>query len=276
MKVKKIMLAGLIVIAMNCSLIACGREEKGALQESSEPRTENTEPAEETDSTEEISLEDSSSETETENNEESSEAPTEFAIPIQEDFTPVEGLSDKYVDFENRSFAYNGKVFKLGESTLKDLIDGGIPFNESDLNNKGNNINSNYESSRYTVEINDHVSMQFKFVNITDDTLTEEECLLSYVRFYYHFVPQPDYDAEMNARITENILDAANTVCFSFPATLTKEQLLENSSEGAEQDEYNNVVYNIDSEIYLLGSSYHFKFNKTTNQLTDMSMDWLP
>lgn len=276
MKVKKIMLAGLIVIAMNCSLIACGKEEKEALQDSSEPKTENTEPAEETNSTEESSLEDSNRETGAESNEESSEAPTEFAIPIQENFTPVEGLSDKYIDFENRSFAYNGKVFKLGESTLKDLIDGGIPFDESDLNNKGNNVNKNYESSRYTVNINDYVSMQFKFVNITGDSLTEEECLLSYVRICYLYVPQPDYDAEMNAKITEDILDAANMVCFSFPATLTKEQLLENNSEGSEQDEYNNVDYKTDSEVYMGSSGYHFKFNKTTNQLVDMTMDWLP
>lgn len=276
MKVKKIMLAGLMMIAINCSLVACGKEENGTLQESSEPKTENTKPAEETGSTEESSLEDSTRETGTESNEEGSEAPTEFAVPIQEDFTPVEGLSDKYVDFENRSFAYNGKVFKLGESTLKDLIDGGIPFDESDLNNKGNNVNSNYESSRYTVDINKYVTMQFKFVNITEDTLTEEECLLSYVRISYLYVPQPDYDADMNAAITENILDSANTVCFSFPATLTKEQLLENSSEGAEQDEYNNVDYKIDSEVYMGSSGYHFKFDKTTNQLSEMTMSWLP
>lgn len=282
MKAKKIMLAGLIVIAMNLSLIACGKEEQGASRGSAEQKTESTilteepESREEADSTEGRTLEDSNRETGAENNVENSESPTEFAVPIQEDFTPVEGLSDTYVDFENRSFAYNGKVFKLGESTLKDLIDGGIPFNESDLNNTGNNVNKNYESSRYTADINKYVTMQFKFVNITGDTLTEEECLLSYVRFYYLYVPQPDYDEEMNATITENILDAANMVCFSFPATLTKEQLLENSSEGAEQDEYNNVEYKIGSEIYMGSSGYHFKFDKTTNQLTDMTMDWLP
>lgn len=287
MKIKKIMLAGLIMIAMNFSLSACGKEEKGTLQESSEQKTESTKPAEETGlreetsteetgSTEESTLEDSNRETGAGSNEESSEAPTEFAIPIQEDFTPVEGLSDKYVDFENRSFAYNGKVFKLGESTLKDLIDGGIPFDESDLNNKGNNVNKNYETSRYTADINKYVYLQFKFVNITGDTLTEEECLLSYVRINYLYVPQPDYDVERNARITESILDAAKTVCFSFPATLTKEQLLENNSEGAEQDDYNNVDYRIKSEVYMGRSGYHFKFDKTTNQLADMAMDWLP
>ncbi len=207
---------------------------------------------------------------------ESSEAPTEFEIPVQSDFVTFEGLSNNYADLENRAFAYNGKVFKLGESTLKDLIDGGIPFDETELNNKGNNVNSNYETGRYTVEINDYTSLQFKFINISDEAKTEEECLLSYVRYYYLYVPQPDYDADMNAKITECILDASKKVYFSFPATLTKEQLLENSSVGAEQDEYNSVSYTIDSEIYLGDSGYNFEFNKTTNQLEDMSIDWLP
>lgn len=292
MKIKKIMLAGLIMIAMNLSLIACGKEEKEASRGASEQKTESTkqteesESGEETGSGEESAGEESASEeapdretgseSSEESSEESNEASAEFAVPIQEDFAPVEGLSDKYVDFENRSFAYDGKVFKLGESTLKDLIDGGIPFYESDLNNKGNNVNKNYETSRYTADINKYVTMQFKFVNITGDTLTEEECLLSYVRISYLYVPQPDYDAERNATITENILDAANTVCFSFPATLTKEQLLENNSEGAEQDDYNNVDYRIKSEVYMGSSGYHFRFNKTTNQLSEMTMDWLP
>lgn len=99
---------------------------------------------------------------------------------------------------------------------------------------------------------------------------------MSYVRCYYRYVPQPDYDADMNAEITEGILDVAKQVCFSCPATLTKEQLLENNSDGAEQDENNNVNYYIDSEVYMGSSGYHFKFNKSTNQLEEMSISWLP
>lgn len=294
MKIKKVMLAAFIMIAINVSLTACGKEENGTSRESSGQKTESMKPTEETGSPEGIesakesgstaetgSTEESTSEaldmeTGAESSEESSEAPAEFTIPVQENFTPVEGLSDKYADLENRSFAYNGKVFTLGVSTLKDLIDGGLPFSENDLNNKGNNVNKNYETSRYTVRVNDYVTMQLKFVNITEGNLTEEECLLSYVRFFYLYVPQPDYDPDRNAKITDYIFDAANVVCFSFPAILTKEQLLENCSEGAEQDEYNNVDYRIKSEVYLGSSGYHFEFDKNTNQMDDMSMSWFP
>lgn len=252
----------LLTILLCLSFVACGNEKDATSEEQTTQATTETTEADAT--------------TESDLTVESSETSTEFEIPMQSDFVTVEGLSDNYADLENRAFAYNGKVFKLGESTLKDLIDGGIPFDETELNNKGNNVNSNYETGRYTVEINDYTTMQFKFINITEEAKTEEECLLSYVRYYYLYVPQPDYDADLNATVTECILDASKKVCFSFPATLTKEQLLENNSVSAEQDENNNVNYIVDSEIYMGNSGYHFKFNKTTNQLQDMSIDWLP
>lgn len=277
MKVKKGMLAGLIVIMLSFSFAACGKEEKDAAEGAPEQITEETEATEETQTPGETETTESGSSSQQDSDrEEEGEVLTDFAIPVQENFTPVEGLSDNYADLENRSFAYSGTVFTLGESTLQDLIEGGIPFEENDLNNKGNNVNKNYETSTYTARINDYVTMQFRFINTTGDSMTEEECPLSYVRIFYLYVPQPDYDAEMNAEITENILDAANTICFSFPVTLTKEQLLENNSENAELGERNYVNYYIDSEIYMGSSGYHFKFNDTTNQLEEMSISWLP
>lgn len=203
---------------------------------------------------------------------------TDMAMEATEpmEFTPVAGLSETYADLENRCFAYNGKIYTLGESTLQDLIDGGIPFDEDELNNAGNNVNSNYETDRYTVDINNYASMQFSFINITESNLTEAECLLSLVRWCPLYVPQPDYEDSMNEEIISSINDAASHVCFSFPLTLTKEQLLENSSDATEVDEYNNVRYRIDSDVYMGDSGYSFKFNKKTNQLEDINISWLP
>lgn len=189
--IKKRMLAGLIAVMMTFSLIACGNEETGTSERQLEDMTEEiTEQVAEAETEVVDSAESDSNE---EIVEESSEVSTEFVIPVQENFVPVEGLSDNYADLDNRAFAYNGKVFKLGESTLKDLIDAGIPFSENELSNKGNNLNSNYETGRYTVDINDYVSMQFQFINITEEAKTEEECLLSYVRYHHLYVPQPGY-----------------------------------------------------------------------------------
>mgnify|MGYP000148227537 CR=1 FL=1 len=108
---------------------------------------------------------------------------TEFTLPVYDDFTLEQGLSEKYADMDNRSFVYNGTKLILGESTLKDLIDAGIPFDESDLNNSGNNVNVNYETERYQASINDYVTMQFKFGNFTDSEQKAEDCVLSYEIF---------------------------------------------------------------------------------------------
>lgn len=281
MKLKK---AGVIVITMAavCGLAACsgkGKEtgKEGGVQERSVEtgETENigTPEDEEGDVTD--------GETEAPDTEEASEpgedtAGSAMAATGQEEFVPVAGLSENYADLEDRSFAYNGQIFTLGESTLQDLIDGGIPFSEDDLKNIGNNVNSNYETDRYDVEINDYVSMQFAFVNTTETNITEAECLLSLVRWHPLYVPQPDYEDSMNEEITELINDAADHVCFSFPLTLTKEQLLENNGDASEVDEYNNVYYRIESEIYMGDSGYSFEFNKVTNQLENVSISWLP
>lgn len=260
------------------SLAACGNEKEEDSEESSsriKSEVNDTPDEEENDRSEEESGADDSSESDPA--EESSEASATFEIPVQTDFVAVEGLGDKYVDFDNRAFAYDGKVFKLGESTLKDLIDGGIPFEENDLNNRGNNVNKNYQTGRYLVRINDYVNLQCTFINTTKGPQTEEECLLYSVRYYYLYVPRPDFEPDRNERITNSIMDAAGKVCFSFPATLTREQLLENSSEGAELDDnFNCVKYNVKSEVYMGSSGYSFRFNKVTNQLEEVTINWLP
>lgn len=266
----KKLLAAAATAAMLLSMTACGSKESS---DSSVSETEQVTEAETT-----VEATEAEEETEAATEEESAEESgdeTEFEVPTVE-FTPVEGLSENYADLEKRCFAYDGTIYTLGESTLQDLIDGGIPFSEDELNNVGNNVNKNYETASYTVRINDYVTMQFSFMNNTDSNITEAECLLSYVRWYVLYVPQPDYEQERNDEITSSISDAAKKICFSFPLTLTKEQLLENNSDTTEEDEYNNVKYRIDSEVYYGNSGYNFEFNKTTNQLEEVSISWLP
>lgn len=280
----------LITAAVICLMTACGMrgtewETEKPVETESSPMSENevvqsTEPIQstESESAEPESAEPESTELDADGTEtsdkESSQTADVTAEP--EPFTPVAGLSEDYADLEKRCFAYKGQIFILGESTLQDLIDGGIPFDESDLNNSGNNVNKNYETSRYRARINDYVSLQFTFINTTGNNISEAECLLHSVRWYSLYVPQPDYEDSMNEEITALISDAQDQVCFSFPLTLTKEQLLENNGNATEIDEYNNVEYQIHSEVYMGQSGYRFTFNKVTNQLEQVTISWLP
>lgn len=267
MRNRKMLLAGLITVVMGISLVGCGSDNNSTKEAATTEQVTETQTETETEDDDDSFADDTE--------EDSSEASTEFTIPVDEDFTLAPGLSESYVDFDNRAFVYNGTKFTLGESTLKELIDAGIPFGQNDINNSGNNVNKNYETDSYTADINDYVSMQFRFANFTDSEQKAEDCVLSYVRFIHHFVPQPDYDADMNKEISEAMLDAARQVSFSFPTTMTKDELLANSSENAEEDG-ERVSYQMDSEVYMGSSGYSFKFNDVTGQLVEFSITWLP
>lgn len=141
MKNKKVILAGILAVMMGLSLAGCGNDKKPANEqtEQTEETQQVTEPEE--DDEEDVSCEDEEEESEDAAWEDNSEEEAEFVMPVQDDFTLAPGLSEEYADLDNRSFVYNGTKFTLGESTLKDLIDAGIPFGENDLNNSGNNVN---------------------------------------------------------------------------------------------------------------------------------------
>ena len=179
--------------------------------------------------------------------------------------------------FDNRSFAYNGKVFTVGESTFQDLVDGGVAFKEDDLNNINNNVNKNHSTSTYTVKISDYSSIQFEFINCTDDSMQEKDCVLSSARWYTIYVPQFADDQKRNDDIIADLEKAAEVVSFSFPLTLKKDDLLAQApdytdySEGMEQ-----YSYQVDSTKYFGGSGYKFEFNKDIGQLEEVYITWLP
>ncbi len=101
---KKQFIAAALIAALG--LTACG--EAKTSEKTSEKATEATTTAEATEA----------KEAETEATETATEAVTEAAVPTE--------LSDKYVDFNNMSFKYNGHLMTLGVSTLQDFLDAGL------------------------------------------------------------------------------------------------------------------------------------------------------
>ena len=255
---KKLIVLGLVTIMMGCSIIGCGKkeEEKVKLYESSD-------------------IEDSESEDESEELEDS-EVSTEFELPCQEDFKPVDGLSTNYADLENRSFSYNGKIYTLGKTTLKEMIDDGVAFDEDDLKRKDDEIDKNMETDSYNTSVNEYVNFSCDFINITDGAQKVQDCVLSTVRYYPYSTPLPTYDAEYNKEISENILKGSEKLCFSFPLTLTRDQLLENNSQYTDIYNNNKIEYFVSSEVYYGRSGYSFTFQPETGFLSDVYISWLP
>lgn len=234
---KKFLVLGLSLMVVVSTLTGCNSEKKD--KKESNPKVSSSETKDQ--NSKESTPESSEKESESTVSENKAVAPT----------GPVEGLSDKYVDYENRTFAVNGKVYILGVNTLQDMIDDGVPFEEGDLADVNNNVKPNYESQRFEIVLGDYYSAQVSVANYTDENATLSSCVLSQV-----YLPV-------------NLDKEQDVIQFAFPLTITEEELVAQAGEPTERSEYTSddgkyvshkLNYLVNSEKYLGNSGYKFEF----------------
>lgn len=63
------------------------------------------------------------------------------------------------------------------------MIDGGIPFNEEDIANANNNLNSNTESQNFSIVLGEYYNAQIAVINTTEENKTMAECPISSIIF---------------------------------------------------------------------------------------------
>lgn len=281
---KKLLAVSLVAML---GLTSCGADNGGSSSDAAvsatEAATEETtaEEATEEAATEEATTEETTEEATTTADEDSEETTTTASDDDDNDDSntaaaPVEGLSDKYADLDNRSFAYKGKIYTVGVSTFQDLLDGGVDFKENDAANKDNNVSPNHSTEWYTIDISHYAHIQVEFTNVSDEPMSAKDCPLQYVRWYTIYVPNFD-DEERNADIKADLEEAAKVVQFAFPLTLTSEELLANSPDYTEYKEgFNQYNYKTESSKYIRDTGYEFSFDKNIDQLKDMNITWLP
>lgn len=282
---KKLLAVSLIaMLGLTSCSAADGKSTNDAAVSATEAATEEatTEEAAEEATTEEATTEEATEESTTTADEDSEDTTTSASDKDDDEDSsetaaaPVEGLSDKYADLDNRSFAYKGKIFTVGVSTFQDLLDGGVDFKENDAANKDNNVSPNHSTEWYTIDLSHYSHIQVQFTNVSDAPMSAKECPLQYVRWYTIYVPNFD-DEERNADIKADLEEAAKVVQFAFPITLTSEELLANSPDYTEYKEgFNQYNYKTESSKYIRDTGYEFSFDKDTDQLKDMNITWLP
>lgn len=239
MKKKSKLLAGLLIMLMSIIMIGgCGakKEESKPVEGEVQQDEDIAEPTEE----EEVK-------------EEESEEPA----------TPSADLGDTWVNLDNRSFAVNGTVYTLGVSTLQDMIDGGVPFDEEDIANANNNLNSNTESQNFSIVLGEYYNAQVAVINTTEENKTMAECPISSI-----YLP---VDLEENNDI----------LTFAFPLTMTENDLLAQAGEPTSQDSYssdsdyvmNTYEYKVESENYYRETGYKFEF--TNGVLSYVTINWI-
>lgn len=239
MKKKSKLLVGLLIMMMSIMMIGgCSvNKEEGKPAEDEVQQEDTTEPTGE----------------EGEVKEEESEDPA----------TPSADLGDTWVNLDNRSFAVNGTVYTLGVSTLQDMIDGGVPFDEEDIANANNNLNSNTESQNFSIVLGEYYNAQVAVINTTKENKTMAECPISSI-----YLP---VDLEENNDI----------LTFAFPLTMTEDDLLAQAGEPTSQDSYssdsdyvmNTYEYKVESENYYRETGYKFEF--TNGVLSYVTINWI-
>lgn len=239
MKKKSKLLAGLLIMVMSIMMIGgCGakKEESKPVEGEVQQEEDIAEPTEE----EEVKAE-------------KSEVPA----------TPSADLGDTWVNLDNRSFAVNGTAYTLGVSTLQDMIDGGVPFDEEDIANANNNLNSNTESQNFSIVLGEYYNAQVAVINTTEENKTMAECPISSI-----YLP---VDLEENNDI----------LTFAFPLTMTENDLLAQAGEPTSQDSYssgsdyvmNTYEYKVESENYYRETGYKFEF--TNGVLSYVTINWI-
>lgn len=160
--------------------------------------------------------------------------------------------SSTYADKDHLEFAINGKVYRLGETTLQTLIDDGVPFDTSTLNNAGNTVNPNSQSDTFKIVLGDYWYLQIWVGNFTDAPVVAKD------------LPITDIYFPMKQDKTQDILT------FNFSFDLTMEALKANSDEPTENRHYDgdggftsdNLDYRYESSQYISKYGYSFDFIK--------------
>ena len=145
------------------------------------------------------------------------------AEPEKEEFKLAEGLSEKYVDFDNMAIEYNGHIFRLGEATVQDFLDAGVELVTDD------DLEDDYVADHETVDahvnITGSISAKLSFDRWHGHTA--RECVLNYFS-----VVLLNYPGE---RITYGTNYGEGMVHSNIPLRLKKNELIENSGEPAER-----------------------------------------
>ena len=126
----------------------------------------------------------------------------------------------KYVNFDEMNFYINGKKYTLGKTTLQDLVDDGVPFEDGESDNFSNNVKSHYQSGYIKIKLDaKSCYCWIEVFNETDSGKPMNECYVNQILFKYL--------SDEGKKQT--------MVSFDFPLTLTIDELKANSGEPTEK-----------------------------------------
>lgn len=178
--------------------------------------------------------------------------------------TSLPNVEGGIIRFDDMCFYVNGKKYVLGKTTLQEMIDDGVPFDEDDLGDANNNLKANYQSNGFDIRIEQYYSATIYVLNYSDEGKPMSECVVNEIRFH----PK----------------DPQDIVTFDFPQDMTMEDLVKLAGEPNNEvshydsetsDSYSDTYkYSTESTKYYGGSYYEFRFYNS--KLSDITLSWMP
>ena len=173
----------------------------------------------------------------------------------------------KYVNFDEMNFYVNGKKYTLGKTTLQDLVDDGVPFEDGESDNFSNNVKSHYQSGYIKIKLDaKSCYCWIEVFNETDSGKPMNECYVNQILFKYL--------SDEGKKQT--------MVSFDFPLTLTIDELKANSGEPTEKPYH----YDTEKNTYdTLGwtkkgtkfyNSNRIEFSFKNNVFEEINMTYIP
>ena len=176
----------------------------------------------------------------------------------------------KYVNFDEMNFYINGKKYTLGKTTLQDLIDDGVPFEDGELDDAKNNLKSRYQSSY--IKLNPGVKGYYVWIQVFNETDSGKPMNECYINEIYYKVTNLVKDGEKQ-----------NFITFDFPLDLKMEDLKANSGEpnGRTYHNEDNAKYIYDTlEWTKKGTKFmnsnRYTFDYTNGELKNVVITYIP
>ena len=263
---KKKILCGLLCTFMCATLLltGCGDKSDSASNDNSK-KTEDSTESHRRHHSKNKDKEDVTEATEVLATEEETEVKSTNKKPSKDTTTTTSNasFSGDYVTLDNMQFAINGKVYTLGQTTLQELVDDGVPFDEDSLACVNNNVTKNSQSQGYKITLDEYWSAQVYVLNDTEDNKSAAELAINEIYL-------PLHDDE-----TQDILT------FAFPTTITEDELRANAGEPTDFNEYEDgdyvshtLEYTQEPTKYYGDSGYTFEF--TNGALSYLTIEYLP
>lgn len=171
--------------------------------------------------------------------------------------------SDKFNDYEDMSFFYNGKKYTLGVTKLSDMVNDGVQFSNADSDFE---IVVEKQSSFYigfSFDVIPYRSVGLTVANFTDADLPAKDCVIS----------------SFNLSAIRELPDGA--VTYNFPELFTKDDLINSVGEPARSSEFDSngskyeiLTYEQASEVYMGYRSYVYTF--MDGVINTIEMSYLP